>query len=62
MNKTKLLRDVSSPLYVKEQFVGSERFTGTQKDVLSALLEEGRGYTEEQVLEIMNGYLEGMVQ
>lgn len=48
--------------YTKQQFLSSTQFTGAHKDILNALLEDCKSYTTEQVKEIVETYLERVVQ
>jgi hypothetical protein len=51
-----------SPEFTKEQYLCSERFTHKQKDILSALLEDGKAYTTEEVDGMMKAFLEKEVK
>jgi hypothetical protein len=62
MSKEKTQETVQDPTYTKEQFLGSERFKGAQKDVLNALLVDGESYTDTQVQELITEFLERKVQ
>ncbi|WP_171635700.1 hypothetical protein [Paenibacillus plantarum] len=55
-------RKEQEPLYTKEQFIGSQRFTGAQKDILGALLVDGESYTNSKVIDLINEFLERTVQ
>ncbi len=41
--------------YTKQQFLASRRF-GAQRDLIRALLEDGKSYTIKQVLEIIEEF------
>lgn len=45
------------PTYSKTQFLSSGKFTGAQKDVLAALLQDGESLTYKQAVEKMNEFL-----
>jgi hypothetical protein len=62
MSKETATEVAQDPTYTKEQFIGSQRFTGAQKDVLNALLVDGESYTDTQVIKLINDFLEKKVQ
>jgi len=43
--------------YSKEQFLASKQFDGHQKDVLAAVLEDGRTYSIAEAEKAMQAYL-----
>lgn len=53
MNKKEPEADFS-----KQQFLNSKNFTAGQKDILNALLEEGKTYTHSQVNEAVKKFLD----
>lgn len=44
-------------LYGKNQLLTSKRYTASQKDILSVILEKDSTYSHEQVTEIINNFL-----
>lgn len=44
------------PVFTKQQFLDSEQFTSSQKDMLSALLDDGKTYSNEQAVKIMKDF------
>ncbi|RAP29155.1 hypothetical protein C2W64_04102 [Brevibacillus laterosporus] len=42
-------KNSDSPRFKKEQFIGSDRYTEVQKDIISALLDNTNTYTKEEV-------------
>lgn len=44
------------PVFTKQQFLASEQFTGSQKDILSALLDDGKTYSNEQAVKMMKDF------
>lgn len=44
--------------YTKQQFISSRKYSAAKKDLLNALLEEGKTYTHEQVESAIKKYLE----
>lgn len=55
MSKTK------APAYSKEQLLRSKRYTPQQKDILAAVLAEGRVYTHEEAAQAMTEFLKRKV-
>lgn len=51
---------LEAPKFSKEQLIRSSRFS-RRRDLLGALLEEGKLYSAEEVEEIMGHYLKGKV-
>ncbi|WP_019535033.1 hypothetical protein [Paenibacillus ginsengihumi] len=47
----------AEPAYTKEQFLSSKRFTAIQRDVLAAVLEDGKTYTNFQAKQALEAYL-----
>ncbi|HEU4962263.1 MAG TPA: hypothetical protein VFV52_00165 [Bacilli bacterium] len=45
------------PTFKKQQFLASKQFTTAQKDVLSALLQDGQSYTLEQARQLTEDFL-----
>ncbi|WPS88612.1 hypothetical protein SMD22_06570 [Brevibacillus halotolerans] len=43
----------STARFKKEQFIGSDRYTEVQKDIISALLDNTNTYTKEEVDNIL---------
>ncbi|MCR8986090.1 hypothetical protein NW801_13760 [Brevibacillus laterosporus] len=46
-------KNSEAPRFKKEQFIGSERYTEVQKDIISALLDKENTYTREEVDNIL---------
>ncbi|QOS98111.1 hypothetical protein JNUCC42_16490 [Brevibacterium sp. JNUCC-42] len=42
-------KTVDTPRFKKEQFIGSDRYTEVQKDIITALLDNTDTYTREEV-------------
>ena len=53
---------IKTPVYYKEQFLKSKQYTAQQKDLLAALLEDGKKYTTAQVNESLNNFLKKEVK
>lgn len=49
-----------SARYTREQILGSRRYRG-QRDLICALLEDGKRYSLEEVDHLVDGYLKGKV-
>lgn len=49
--------NAEQPAYSKEQFLASKRFTAAQRDVLAAVLEDGKTYTDFQAKQALEAYL-----
>ncbi|NQX68063.1 hypothetical protein HQN90_18220 [Paenibacillus alba] len=62
MSKNEQKSEVQEPFYTKEQFLASHKFSGIQKDMLQALIDDGKRYTEKEVVQIIHTFLEGTVQ
>lgn len=45
------------PAYTKEQFTVSSRYTPAQRDILGAVLQEGKTYTDAQAKQALETYL-----
>jgi hypothetical protein len=50
------------PEFTKEQFLVSKSYTGLEKDILRALLDDKRTYTKDQVREIADEFVRKEVQ
>ncbi|XOS93816.1 hypothetical protein ACLMAB_10530 [Brevibacillus laterosporus] len=46
-------KNSEAPRFKKEQFIGSDRYTEVQKDIISALLDKENTYTREEVDNIL---------
>ncbi|GIO03384.1 hypothetical protein J5TS2_40520 [Brevibacillus halotolerans] len=46
-------KNSEAPRFKKEQFIGSDRYTEVQKDIISALLDKENTYTREEVENIL---------
>ncbi|MGG1444341.1 hypothetical protein ABE354_20240 [Brevibacillus laterosporus] len=46
-------KNTEAPRFKKEQFIGSDRYTEVQKDIISALLDKENTYTREEVDNIL---------
>ncbi|NKQ18425.1 hypothetical protein [Brevibacillus laterosporus] len=46
-------KNSEAPRFKKEQFIGSDRYTEVQKDIISALLDKENAYTREEVDNIL---------
>ncbi|GEM_PF-3123869 len=45
------------PAYSKQQYLTSEGYTHLEKDMIEALLEEGRLYTHAELQQIINSFI-----
>lgn len=50
----------SAAVFTKEQLVGSEDFHD-QRDLISAILEDGESYTKEEATRLLNEFMERTV-
>ncbi|WP_273483613.1 hypothetical protein [Desulforamulus ruminis] len=48
--------------YTKQQFLASKSFTPQQKDVLNAVLEDGKLYTREEVTRLVEEFAKRKVE
>ncbi|MFG6350703.1 MAG: hypothetical protein K1W21_03565 [Oscillospiraceae bacterium] len=48
-------------VYTKEQVMGSQRYA-TRRDLVSVLLEPGRGYTLDEVDTLIHNFMKGAVK
>lgn len=48
--------------FTKEQFLGSRQWSGTDKDVLSVVLEEGKTYTLNEAKSLVDEFKNGEVR
>lgn len=49
------------PSYTKEQFLASKTYA-TERDLLNALLEDGKTYTKDQVNSMVDSFMKGKVK
>lgn len=47
----------SAPMFTKQQFLASDKFSTRQKDVLNALLKDGEKYSTQQVEQMVKEFL-----
>lgn len=52
----------TAPVFTKQQFLASNRFTPHQRDVLTALLKDGESYTNGQVDKILQDFFKKEVR
>jgi hypothetical protein len=52
--------ETDTAAHTKEQLLASQKYAN-RRDVISALLEDGKTYTLNEVEELMNAYLKGTV-
>lgn len=50
-----------TPMYTKEQYLQSERYT-PYRDALSALLEDDKAYTHDEVQNLVNDFMNRTVE
>ncbi|MGQ7886857.1 hypothetical protein [Paenibacillus sp. WC2504] len=50
------------PEFTKEQFLVSKSYTGLEKDIFRALLDDNKTYTKDQVREIADDFVRKEVQ
>ncbi|MDN4069263.1 hypothetical protein QYF50_15530 [Paenibacillus vini] len=60
-NKEKQTPDIAAG-FTKEQFLGSRQWTGTDKDVLSVVLKEGKTYTLAEAKSLVDEFKNGEVK
>ena len=53
--------DIRVPAFLKEQIVASAKYD-RHRDIVNALLEDGKMYTTEQVNDLISGYMKGKVK
>lgn len=51
----------TAAIYSKEQLVGSKKYA-TKRDIISALLENGKSYTLDEVDALIKKYMKGKVR
>ena len=51
----------TAAIYSKEQLVGSKKYA-TKRDIISALLENGKSYTLDEVDALIKKYMKGKVK
>lgn len=54
--KDKQEQEQEAPSFSKEQLLNSKQFITTQKDVLHALLEDGKTYSIKDIKNILEGF------
>ncbi|MCY9658119.1 hypothetical protein P5G65_04875 [Paenibacillus chondroitinus] len=52
----------NQPEFTKEQFLISKSYTGLEKDIFRALLDDNKTYTKDQVREIADDFVRKEVQ
>lgn len=61
-SKAKTEDEIPVPEFTKEQFLASKSYTGLEKDILRALLDDKQTYTKDQVRVIANDFERKEVQ
>lgn len=62
MKGDKKTGDQAAPTFSKQQFLESKSYTGQQKDVLNALLQDKEEYTQDQMMNIVDEFHRRVVE
>lgn len=62
MKGEKKVVDPAAPTFSKQQLLESKMYTGVQKDVLNALLQDEEEYTQEQISIIVDEFHRRVVE
>ena len=57
-----MVQAATAVTFSKQQFLDASQFAPLEKDVLSALLQDGEMYTNEQVIQIITNFSKRTVQ